>query len=319
MGTFLKNLWRGQEWRWKGPRVVLLFLALAVGSLMFMEDRFIYYPSTYPTGNWDYPSYRIPKGEVGVMITDVWFYSEDGVKLHGWYCQPAIQTGDRKLPMPSRGAVLWCHGNAGNITDRYYGIEPLVQMGLEVFVFDYRGYGRSLGEPSEEGLYRDTTAAYAYLREKRRLKPEQILIKGVSLGGAPATELATREPCAGLVLESTFTSAPDMAAIILPIMPRFMVRSSYNTIDRLPRVTCPVQLIHGDADQTIPYRMGEELRAVAPAGSRFLRVPGADHDDLAQVGGRLYWDCYRDFLRDCGFPDASGLPTMTAPRSPAPP
>lgn len=320
-GAARQPIWRrllhDRAWPWRLLRMALLFCILFVITMMFLENHYIYHPLRYPDGdNWDVRGYRVPPGKVGMTVEDVWLQSADGVRIHAWYFQPARNVDGALQPVPVRGAVLWCHGNAGNISNRYWRVEPLKDLDVAVLLFDYRGYGRSDGSPSEQGLYRDTQAAWDHLTVARGFPAEQIMIVGISLGGAPATELATRVRPAGLVLESTFTSIPDMARIVMPVMPSVFIRQRMDTAARIGHIACPLLIIHGDSDRTIPFDMGARLYAAAAEPKTFLAVPGADHDDLAYTDEAAYAAAYRRFFATCGLGPPELEPTRPDADSP---
>ncbi len=258
--------------------VVAILLVVAVRSF---EDSMIYFPAKYPEGYWS-------PVDFGVQAEDCYFESEDGIRLHGWYA-----------PSPGvRPTTLWAHGNAGNITHRLDHIKLLVeQVGLNVFIFDYRGYGRSDGKPSEEGLYRDARAAYDYLIKQRMLLPSDVIIYGQSLGGAVAVDLATTRSCSGLVLEATFTSARDMARLVIPLLPvDWVIKSEFNGLAKIARVRIPILMLHGAHDRTVPIRLGRTLFESANEPKRFVELPHSDHNDGYVVDSQLYVDSLREFL-----------------------
>ncbi len=177
--------------RMLGIALLLLVIIIFV-VIRFAEQKMIFFPTVFPGGYWDtsfFPG----------QIEDCSFRAEDGVVLHGWFAH-AISSNIRP-----RRTLLFFHGNAGNITHRQTNIAYLIQRGLNVFIFDYRGYGKSEGKPSEQGVYADAVAAYEYLAARKDVQPEHIMFFGRSLGGAVAIELATRKPCEKLIVESTFT------------------------------------------------------------------------------------------------------------------
>ncbi len=166
--------------------------------------------------------------------------TEDKIKLHGWYA-----------PCDSASATLViAHGNAGNISHRFEIIQALQQTGFNVLMFDYRGYGRSEGSPDEEGIYKDGRAVFDYARSLPHVDSQRIVLWGTSLGGAVAVDVATQRPAAGLILESTFTSAKDMAAIHYPFLPmRYLLRTKMNSIDKISKLHIPLLFIHGARDR----------------------------------------------------------------------
>lgn len=246
--------------------------------LSFLEQSMVYYPEKDLAGD---PS------RAGLAFEDVQLRTEDGLSLHGWW----VPRDD------DRGTVLFLHGNAGNISHRLHRLALFHDLGVSTFIGDYRGYGRSEGKPSETGLYRDADAMYRHLREERGIPPERIVIFGKSLGGAVATDLAAREEAAGLILESAFTSLPDMAKEVVPLVPgKLLVRSRYDNLGKISTLKMPILIIHGDQDRVVPYEMGERLLDAAPQGTRFFPVPGADHNDVLDMGGRIYPERLETFL-----------------------
>lgn len=262
--------------------LLLALLALGLGVLLFFEDSFIYFPEKYPSpsGLWDPKRFRLP-------AEDVWFRASDGTELHGWFA-PA--------PDPA-GAILYCHGNGGNLTYLSDVAAGWVERGWSVFLFDYRGYGRSSGAPSEEGLYLDAEAAWDTLARQEEVDRERIVLFGQSLGGAVATELALRRKPRALVLEATFTRVADMAYRVVPL-PGIgrLVRAKYATIEKIPRLSIPILVSHGNRDTMVPFEMGRRVYEAARDPRRFVEVEGADHNDLHLVGGRPYLDQLAAFL-----------------------
>ena len=230
--------------------------------LFFGQDRLLFLP-------------EIPGRQIVVTpeaahlpYEDVTLNTADGQTLDGWL-----------VPVEApRATVLFCHGNAGNISDRLDSLLVFHDLHLTTLIFDYRGYGRSTGQPSEAGTYRDAEAAWRYLTEDRHLSPEQIVLFGRSLGAAIAAELATHHHPAALIIESAFTSVPDMAARQYPYFPaRWLARLHYSTLDYLRNVSCPVLVVHSREDDIIPFSNGERLYAAAPEPKQFLVLHG-DHN-----------------------------------------
>ncbi|HWS89248.1 MAG TPA: alpha/beta hydrolase [Pyrinomonadaceae bacterium] len=231
--------------------------------------------------------WRAPRG-----AEEVWFGNAEGLKLHGWFFRSPTQ--------PARATVLYAHGNGGNLSYCEWVGESLAARGFDVLLFDYRGYGRSEGEPAgEAGLYADTEAAYDFLTKERGVAARQLVLYGQSLGTAAVADVAARRECGGLVLESGLTSAADMAAVIMPWLPRFVRRLTKNkldTVSKLPRVRCPVLVAHGDRDEIIPASQGRKLFEAANEPKRLLIVEGAGHNDLSNVGGEKYIDTLAEFV-----------------------
>jgi len=221
------------------------------------------------------------------MIEDVFFRSNDGTQLHGWYITATH---------PDSPVLLSIHGNAENVTRRRGWFEQLVKRGITVFAFDYRGYGRSEGVPIEQGIYQDAVSAYEYLRNERHVDAERITVLGHSLGGAISVELATRVQIAGLIVESSFTSISKMASLIVPVFPfRFFLRSKYDSIRKMRHISAPVLIVHGDKDQRVPFDLGRRLYHAANEPKSFYHIKGAAHGDIVVVGGIEYYE------RICGF------------------
>ena len=201
--------------------------------------------------------------------------TSDGLNLQAWF-YPALPDSPRR-----NWAILLCHGNAGNLSHRLDTISVLLESGASVFAFDYRGYGRSEGQPSEEGTYLDAQSALQSLRAKG-FSGARVIGFGESLGGGVVSELALRETLAGIVLQSTFTSIPDIGSEIFPFLPvRWLASIRYNTRAKLPRLHIPVLVMHGRADEIIRFRHGERNFAAANEPKLFWELAGGHNDPLA--------------------------------------
>jgi len=267
--------------------ILVAFLVLAV-LVRLLERGFIFFPLRYPAGVWD-------PALLGVEAEEVWFEAADGVSLHGWWIE--AQGGARASGSP---VLLWSHGNAGNLTHRAPHAGALARQGLSVFLFDYRGYGRSEGRPSEEGLYLDSEAAYAYLREGRSISPERLILLGVSLGCAPAARLATRVEHAGTILVSPFTSAKVMARRMFFGLPLgFLTVSEFPVSTWVAQRSRPLLVIHGAADTVVPLKLGQEVYAAAAEPKQFLTLPAAGHNNILAMGGTRYLDAMQEFADRC--------------------
>jgi fermentation-respiration switch protein FrsA (DUF1100 family) len=203
---------------------------------------------------------------------DVFFRASDGVELNGWFFPAGTNS-------PRAGLViLLCHGNSGNISHRLGMTQALLASGVNVFLFDYRGYGRSEGHPSEEGTYRDGVAAYGWLQQ-RGFAGKNILLFGESLGGGVASELATRFETRGLILQSTFTSIPDIGADLFPWLPvRWLGHIKYDTLSKLPRIKTPLLVMHSRADSLIRFHHSQRNFDAANEPKLFCELAG-DHND----------------------------------------
>lgn len=245
---------------------------LGFAMLTWIAQRAMYFPSRYPEGAWQAQSM--------LGAEDVWLQAAGGTRLHAWW----IPTPEAKL------ATLHLHGNGGNITHRTMAAMGIRAAGSSVLLLDYRGYGRSEGSPSEQGLYADADAAYDWLRQRQ----PAIVIHGESLGSSVAVDLAVRKPCKGVVLESPFTSAGDVAHRVLPYLGPMVVRS-FNTISKIGRVRAPLFFLHGDRDEVIDYSMGRALYEAAPQPKTFWTVQGAGHNDIHLVAGPEYAERLKAF------------------------
>ncbi|MCC6581811.1 MAG: alpha/beta fold hydrolase, partial [Phycisphaeraceae bacterium] len=188
---------------------------------MWLEESFIFFPVRYPEGDYDLAQHPPDDGQVYPVIEDQWLTTDDGVKLHGWYCRPGGMPQSDKRPV-----LLYFHGNAGNVSHRYSFLALLTLLDMDVLIVDYRGYGRSEGKPGGQGILTDGEAAWRWLTIQRQVDPKRIVVLGKSLGGAVAVALAGRPDVrpSGVILQSTFTSIADMAASMLPMIPRVMIR-----------------------------------------------------------------------------------------------
>lgn len=237
-----------------------------------LDRFFVFHPEPWVERDWRRAS--------GLPLEDVWFQAEDGTRLFGWY-----------VDNPATPAVMvWCHGNAGNLIHRLHNLAELYRTGWSVFVFDYRGYGKSEGKASEEGLYSDALGAHRYLTERRGVPPEQLIIFGRSLGAPVAGFLAAKRPAAGLILECPFPSVPAVVRAHYYGMPLYLLLGSeFNLVEHLRQVSMPVLVIHGELDEVIPLELGREVFEAAPEPKSFYVIPNADHNDTYVVGGKAYF------------------------------
>ena len=264
--------------------IVLILVGGYVALLLylyFFQAKLLYLPRI--------PSYEIlaTPDTIGLAYEEVTIVTDDGVSLDAWF-----------LPVnQARGVLLFFHGNAGNISHRLDSLKVFNELGLATLIFDYRGYGRSRGVPSEEGTYRDAEAVWRYITEQRHTKPKDTVLFGRSLGAAIAAHLATQHTPGALIIESGFTSVPDMAAEVYPFFPaRRLARLYYDTKAYLDSVSCPVLIVHSRDDEIIPFGHGRRLFAVANEPKEFLEMRGG-HNDGFLVSGQAYVDGFDTFLR----------------------
>ena len=217
---------------------------------------------------------------------DVSVNTSDGLQLHGWY-----------IPKPGASkTILFFHGNGGNISHRGESIKIFRDLGLNVFIIDYRGYGNSQGSPSEEGFYEDSRTAWKYLTEQKSIKPEDIIIFGRSLGGAVAVRLASDVSSSALIIESTFTSANDMAGELMPFVSNFIVfRYQFNSIGRIKSIKQPLLVIHSFEDEIIPFKFGKRLFNEAEQPKVFAEISG-DHNNGFLKSKDVYENALRSFI-----------------------
>lgn len=249
--------------------------------MSFLDQFIVYHPEPWRNRDWASLS--------GLPLEDVWFQASDGVRLFGWYAETAA---DRPI-------ILWSHGNAGNIINRLENLKFLYQIGLSVFLFDYRGYGRSQHvRPSEKGLYEDAYGAYDYLTRVRRIRSERIILFGRSLGASVAGELAVQRPASALILESSFPSIEAVAKSHYGGFPaHWFIGAEYRLIDRLRRLSLPKLIIHGDKDDIIPIELGRRVFDAAKPPKEWYEIQGADHNDTYVVGGGTYFRRIGEFIR----------------------
>ncbi|HEX7228018.1 MAG TPA: alpha/beta hydrolase [Candidatus Binatia bacterium] len=244
-----------------------------------IEDRFIFHP--------DHVTDRDPS-HIGLRFEDVFFTTQDGLRLHGWF-----------IPhQEARATLIWFHGNAGNISDRLLNIKLLHdRIATNIFIFDYRGYGRSEGTISEKGTYLDGAAAMKYLLGRDDAAAHRLILFGRSLGAAVAAEMAIQFNSLGLILESPFVSIREMARAIFPSLPiAWLLRTRFDTMEKVRLVKTPILVLHGDRDATVPFSQGKKVFEVASQPKKFYRIVGATHNDTFVVGGEEYYGALREFI-----------------------
>jgi uncharacterized protein len=241
---------------------LFVYIALLI-VLLFLENRIIYPAPRYPEGDWT-ASY--------LPHEDVFFESADGTQLHGWLVEH---------PRP-RAVVLYCHGNGNALGDLgAYLYQLHHNHELTIFAFDYRGYGKSEGSPSEAGILADGDAAQKWLAERLNVSADEIVLMGRSLGGAVAIDLAFRNGARGLILQNTFTSLPAAAARIYPWAPvNLLMRNRYESLSKIAHYRGPLLISHGEQDTLVPYDHGRALFDAAPGGPKtFIDLGGGHNDD----------------------------------------
>ncbi|MCF6258082.1 MAG: alpha/beta hydrolase [Gammaproteobacteria bacterium] len=257
--------------------VSILVLALFGGWLFHQQPAMIFFPSRSLV--------EIP-ADWGLQYEDTTLETVDGVRLHGWF-----------IPQQEASRVLlFFHGNAGNISHRRESVMIFHRLGLNVFIFDYRGYGASQGKPSELGLYNDAMAAWQYLLQEKDFSRQQIIVFGRSLGGSVAVNLAAEVQPGALILESTFSSARDMANVVVPIISRIMpLRFEFNAVEHIKSVTSPVLVVHSTEDDIIPFRLGEKVYQAAGQPKSLVKIRG-DHNSGFLLSQPTYEQALGKFL-----------------------
>ena len=249
--------------------LVLAYIGFAI-ALYFGQSNLVYMPSQTLTET---------PANIGLKFEDIQITAKDNVNLDAWFV-PA-----KDNDQIGKGVILFCHGNGGNIGNRVSYLPIFRDLGLSTFLFDYRGYGKSEGKPTEAGTYADVEAAWQYLTQERKISPKKIIIYGESLGGAIAAYIAQltsqdlKNNAGGLVLASTFTSISDRASELYPFLPiRFLSRFSYNSLERLPSIKIPILIIHSTEDEIIPFHHSDRNFQAAHQPKRLVKLRG-DHND----------------------------------------
>jgi len=268
-------VWKTIFWAW----LLVTIAYVCFGMILFaMQSKFLYYPIK---------NISITPQEIGIGFEDVFFTTADNVKLNGWY-------------IPAKNAqftILFCHGNGGNIMHRLDNIQLLNNLGVNCFIFDYRGYGKSAGKVTEAGTYLDAKAAYNWLINEKKIDPQRIILFGRSLGGSIAAQLAANVETVALVLESTFTSYVDMGKKFYWYMPvKYFARYKYRTIDYVKDVNVPVLVIHSPDDELVPFEFGRLLYQAANEPKEFVEISGG-HNDGFLTSGQTYTNAWQNWLQ----------------------
>jgi len=264
-------------------KVALILLLLGGGTLVFLrwfERSRLFWPS---------PDLGADPGSLHLSFSEVEFPATDGTLLRGWW-----------IPAPgARGTVLYCHGNAGNIGDRLESVLALHRLAVNVFIFDYRGYGKSAGVPSERGTYRDAAGAHDYLTRKLGISPRKIFILGRSLGGAIAIELARKREAAGLICEASFASVEMMGRLYYPYLPASLfLFDRYDSLSRVAGLTLPQIYLHSRDDDLVPFEQGEMLYRAAARPKKFVVISG-EHARGLEDAPEEYLPALDKFIASC--------------------
>ena len=260
--------------------IILIFVfAIVMLWLRHFEWSNIFFPSR---------DFSVLPEAFEIKYDDVFFKTRDGVRINGWFIPSRNDS-------PGNYTVLLCHGNGGNISDRISKIVVLNQIGLDVFIFDYRGYGISNGRASEAGIYLDTEAAYKYLIEAKKILPENIIVYGESLGGVVAVDLASKVKIKALILEGVFTHAKDMAREIFPFLPTFLIRSKLDSLGNIGNINIPKLFIHSSNDEIVPIELSKKLFNAAAEPKTYATLEGG-HNTLYMDSPVKFRDSISSFI-----------------------
>lgn len=257
--------------------IVLFFFVL----VRYLEKTSVFYPSKI---------IEIAPDRFGLPYEDIMLDAEDGVKINGWLL----------LRPGAKSTILYFHGNAGNMSGRWMTIRLFYEMGVNIFIIDYRGYGRSQGEPSEQGVYKDGRAAFDYLKGRKDIAHLPIIIYGSSLGGAVAVDVAEHRPVDGLIIDSSFPSAASMARIIYPILPTWFMSIKFDSAKKIKDMKMPKLFFHSTEDNVVPFRLGQELFDVAEGPKDFVSLKGGHFESHEESNG-LFRSAIETFLRNKGW------------------
>lgn len=260
---------------------LLTGLLLLNGMMYLLQPGMVFYPTS---GISETPA------EWQLSYEDVSIDTQDGEQLRGWFIPASV---DRE----SQPVLLFFHGNAGNISHRRASLEIFHRLGLNQLIIDYRGYGQSTGRPGEDGLYLDAMAAWNYLLNNRNFTADQVIIFGRSLGGAVATQLASQVQPRGVILESSFSSARDMAQHTFPLLSHLLyLRYDFNSLKRMPDISAPLLVLHSPQDEIIPYASAEKLFKAARQPKTFIQLQG-DHNNGFYLSQPMYQQALADWLQ----------------------
>jgi len=263
---------------------VFLVASCVVGGLLvlvrYLERNGVFFPGK---------DMMLDPSRAGLAFEDLYLTTADGVRINTWF-------------VPRSGAhatLIFAHGNAGTMSDRIIKVKFFHDLGLNVLIFDYRGYGRSQGKPSEKGVYLDAQAAYDHLKSRGDVDKNRIIAYGASLGGPVVVDLACHRPLAALVVDSSITSAKDMAGILYPYLPSFLLSLKFDLISKVKHLNMPKLFMHSPDDHVVPFSMGSRLFEAAAAPKEFLRTSGG-HNDVSIVSDPKAAAAFKKFLMGKG-------------------
>ncbi|MBI3602435.1 MAG: alpha/beta hydrolase [Candidatus Omnitrophica bacterium] len=256
--------------------VFIVFVGLFV-LVKYLEHTAVFFPSK---------SMDSTPAQAGMPYEDLYLTTSDGVKINAWLIKSS----------PQAATILFAHGNAGTMSDRVMKIKFFHDLGLNVLVFDYRGYGKSQGYPTEKGVYLDAVAVYDYLQSRPDIDHQRIIGYGASLGGVVAVDLATRRKLAALMIESSITSAKDMSQRLYPFLPSFLMSIKFDSMSKIKNIDVPKLFLHSPEDQIVPLSMGQKLYEAARGPKSFLFTYGG-HNDGFLINDRRVRNGFKKFLQ----------------------
>jgi fermentation-respiration switch protein FrsA (DUF1100 family) len=247
--------------------LLVIGIVLIAAYLRYIEQRTLFYPMK---------EIEFLPSQMGLKYEDIFFKTSDKIDINGWF-----------VASPNaRYTVIFCHGNAGNISHRLEKIKFFHSIGCNTFIIDYRGFGRSKGKPFEGGLYLDAGGAYDYLLS-RNINPEQLIGYGESIGGAVIIDLASKKRIKALIVDSTMTCAKDMVRIVFPFLPAWIFTSRFDSVNKIKSVTVPKLVIHSVNDEIVPFKLGKKLFQEAPLPKEFLEIHGGHNSSFFESEGIL--------------------------------
>jgi fermentation-respiration switch protein FrsA (DUF1100 family) len=266
------------------PRLMItlacIFIVLLVGLFLlikYLEHTSVFFPS---------PLIQSTPDQIGLTYEDLYITTVDGVKINAWLAKSS----------PEAATIMFAHGNAGTMGERVMRMKFFHDLGLNVCMFDYRGYARSQGKPSEQGIYLDAQSIYDYLKTRPDINPDKLIAYGSSLGGVVMVDLASKRKVAALVVESSFTSAKDMAHRLYPLLPAWMMSIKFDSLSKISKIDAPKLFLHSKDDHTVPYAMGQKLYAAARDPKAFIDIYGGHNDGGFLKDPRVLND-FKNFLK----------------------
>jgi fermentation-respiration switch protein FrsA (DUF1100 family) len=277
---------------------ILLFIVagfgLIFGYIKYLENHIIFFPEK---------GILLTPSSLNLYFEDIYIPIKENIKINGWFI-PHLQQSSVSLEQEGAGfipvnnakyTVLFLHGNAGNISTRLDKIQLLGEIGVNIFIIDYQGYGQSQGKPSEEAIYLDTQAAYDYLVNSRNIKPEQIILYGESLGAAAAVNLASEVEIKAMILEGGFTRGRDMSKRLGPFLPAFLFPNMFDSLSKIKKVKSPILFIHSPDDEMVPINLAKKLYNAASGLKEFVEISGS-HNTAVLDSSKKFIDSISAFI-----------------------